>query len=113
MEMEMDVTPQQDTCICECRCNYSVHVLSRITDHHYYEVFSHAYLHVQYAHVHYCIPHMYVYTKHYRRWAQKSIELLPTTDRASRVLWSMKYCTSNLPLSSLIPSLGTDFLGMN
>ena len=49
MEMEMDVTPQQDTCICECRCNYSVHVLStcRITDHHYYEVFSHAYLHVQ------------------------------------------------------------------
>ena len=46
-EMEMDVTPQQDTCICECRCNYSVHVLSRITDHHYYEVFSHAYLHVQ------------------------------------------------------------------
>ena len=46
-EMEMDVTLQKDTCICECRCNYSVHVLSRITDHHYYEVFSHAYLHVQ------------------------------------------------------------------
>ena len=45
-EIEMDVTPQQDT-IYECRCNYSVHVLSRITDHHYYEVFSHAYLHVQ------------------------------------------------------------------
>ena len=23
-EIEMDVTPQQDTRICECRCNYSV-----------------------------------------------------------------------------------------
>ena len=43
-EIEMDVTPQQDTRICECRCNYSVHVLSRIIDHHYYEVFSYAYL---------------------------------------------------------------------
>ena len=75
MEMEMDVIPHQDTCICECRCNYSVHVLSRITDHHYYEVLSHVYLHVQ------CIPHMYVYTKHYRRWAQKSVQLLPTTDK--------------------------------
>ena len=32
-EMEMDVTPQQDTYICECRCNYRVHVLSRITDY--------------------------------------------------------------------------------
>ena len=56
-----------------------------------------------------------LYTKRYRRWAQKSIELLPTTDRASRVLWSIRYCTSNLQfsLSHLIPSLGTDFLGMN
>ena len=40
-----------------------------------------------------------LYTKRYRRWAQKSIELLPTTDRASRVLWSMRYCTSNLQFS--------------
>ena len=36
-------------------------------------------------------------------------------NRASRVLWSMRYCTSNLQFSlwHLIPSLGTDFFSMN
>ena len=61
--MEMDVTPSKIHVYVKCRCNYSVHVLSRISDHHYYEVFSHTYLYVNvHAHVHYCIPHVYSYS---------------------------------------------------
>ena len=45
--MEMDVTPSKIHVYVNVGVTTVLHVLSRITDHHYYEVFSHAYLHVQ------------------------------------------------------------------
>ena len=39
------------------------------------------------------------YTLNVTEGGYRRVELLPTTDRASRVLWTMRYCTSNLQFS--------------